>query len=192
MSQDIPFRITSLITKDFPVATAIEQAAYAPPAPQRDYPRELSSELAHYLALRVLLTKLYDAPVDDSLARLIGVAGYWLLADEVHVVTIAVEPSWKGLGLGEWLLIALLEDGQASGGKIATLEVRPSNQPALSLYQKYRFEEVGRRKAYYSDNEDALILTTPPLSLTAYRAFLSSRKTALLRQLAKIELDKFL
>ncbi|MCB9099510.1 MAG: ribosomal protein S18-alanine N-acetyltransferase [Anaerolineales bacterium] len=189
MTQPIPFKITPLTIDDLSAAAAIETAAYATHPPQRDYRRELNSHLAHYLALRVLFTTLYDSLSDASLAKLIGVAGFWLLADEIHVVTIAVEPHWKGLGLGEWLFIALLEAGQAAGGQIATLEVRPSNQPALSLYRKYGFEETGRRKAYYNDNEDALILTTPLLAAPAYQAFLAAQKTAVHLRLSKITLD---
>lgn len=192
MTQPIPFKIIPLTIEDLPAAAAIETAAYATHPPQRDYQRELNSDLAHYLALRVLFTTLYDSPSDSSLAKLVGVAGFWLLADEIHVVTIAVEPHWKGLGLGEWLFIALLEAGQAAGGQIATLEVRPSNRSALSLYRKYGFEETGRRKAYYPDNEDALILTTPPLADPAYQAFLAAQKIEQRQKLSKIEIDQFL
>ncbi|MCB0165270.1 MAG: GNAT family N-acetyltransferase [Anaerolineae bacterium] len=192
MTQPIPFKITPLTIDDLSTAAAIESTAYTTHPPQRDYRRELNSHLAHYLALRVRMTTLFDTPSDASLTRMIGVAGFWLLADEIHVVTIAIEPHWKGLGLGEWLFIALLEAGQAAGGQIATLEVRPSNLSALSLYRKYGFEDAGRRKAYYNDNEDALILTTPPLAAPAYQAFLAAQKTTLLSKLSSIELDQLL
>ena len=113
------------------------------------------------------------------------------MADEAHISTIAVHPDWRGLGLGEWLLLALLEAGQVLGAETATLEVRPSNEPALALYQKYQFEEVGRRPRYYSDNdEDALIFTTPPLALPDYQAMLAQRKIALFERLLKIEGNK--
>ena len=77
------------------------------------------------------------------------------------------------------------------GATGATLEVRPSNHAALSLYQKYRFQEVGRRRHYYTDNrEDALILTTSALSLPDYQAMFGQRKAALDQRLAKIKIDK--
>ena len=190
MNQELQFDIATLKTTDIADAMALEKAASPPPTPRRDFVRELNSEVAHYLALRVRLSRLVTKPADGTLNPLIGLAGFWLLADEVHVVTIAVDPAWKGLGLGEWLFIALLEAGQAVGGRIATLEVRPSNAVALTLYQKYRFAEVGRRKAYYSDNEDALILTAPPFESPAYQSLLAFRKNRVQSRLQKIDLDK--
>jgi ribosomal-protein-alanine N-acetyltransferase len=106
-------------------------------------------------------------------------------------MTIAVWPRWRGLGLGEWLLLTLLKEGRSLGADYATLEVRPSNRAAISLYQKYRFQEVGRRTAYYSDNgEDALILTTPSIVLTDYKVLLIQRQQQLTRHLGQIQVDK--
>jgi ribosomal-protein-alanine N-acetyltransferase len=120
-------------------------------------------------------------------SSIIGLAGFWLMADEAHISTIAVHPDWRGLGLGEWLLLSLIETAQTLNAQKATLEVRPSNQTALALYQKYHFEQVGRRPHYYSDNdEDALILTTPPLASLDYQTMLSQRQKALLQRLANL------
>ncbi len=92
----------------------------------------------------------------------LGYAGFWLLVDESHIYTIAVHPNWRGWGLGELLLISLLDRGIELGARVATLEVRVSNQAAQGLYNKYGFEIVSRRKRYYTNNnEDAYIMTTP-------------------------------
>src|SRR6185503_1797491 len=126
--------------------------------------------------------------VGGRFSTVIGLTGFWLMGDEAHISTIAIHPDWRGLGLGEWLLLTLIEVAQALDAQTATLEVRPSNHSALALYQKYKFEQVGRRPRYYSDNnEDALILTTPPLTLPDYQAMLSQRKVALFQRLAKIK-----
>ncbi|MBE7550857.1 MAG: ribosomal protein S18-alanine N-acetyltransferase [Anaerolineales bacterium] len=193
---------------DIPAVAAIERASYSLTWPIRAFDYELRhNTLAHYYVLR---TSLAHPPTDTSSSTvppetlsgqrsavsgqsstLIGLAGFWLMADEAHISTIAVHPDWRGLGLGEWLLLALLEAGQVLGAETATLEVRPSNEPALALYQKYQFEEVGRRPRYYSDNdEDALIFTTPPLALPDYQAMLAQRKIALFERLLKIEGNK--
>lgn len=157
------------------------------------------NQFAHYFVLR---TSPPSEPIDSAPSKigpesiggrrsaaggLVGLAGFWLMADEAHISTIAVHPDWRGQGLGEWLLLHLLEAGRALGAVVATLEVRPSNQTALALYQKYRFEQVGRRPHYYSDNdEDALILTTPALALPDYQAMLAQLKVALFQRLVKI------
>jgi ribosomal-protein-alanine N-acetyltransferase len=78
---------------------------------------------------------------------------------EVRINNIAIREEFRGLGYGEALLRSLLELGQALGCATATLEVRPSNFPAISLYTKLGFRESGRRKAYYTDTrEDALVM----------------------------------
>lgn len=209
MSQPaLPFVVEPMTLADIPAVVAIERASYSMTWPTRAFDYELRhNTLAHYYVLR---TSLAHPPTDTSSSTvlpetlsgqrsavggqspsLIGLAGFWLMADEAHISTIAVHPDWRGLGLGEWLLLSLLEAGQALGAETATLEVRPSNEPALALYQKYQFEEVGRRPRYYSDNdEDALIFTTPSLVSPDYQTMLAQRKIALFERLLKIEGNK--
>ena len=98
-------------------------------------------------------------------------------------MTIAIDPAWQRLSLGKWLLHALLEVGLEQGATTATLEVRPSNQTARGLYGRYGFKQVGRRRAYYADGEDALILTLTDLDSPMYQKFLEARKTSLTAQL---------
>jgi ribosomal-protein-alanine N-acetyltransferase len=171
---------------DIPQVIAIEQAAYTMRWPRKAYDYDLEqNELAHYFVLRP------TAPDLSTTSDPIGLGGFWLMADEAHLNTLAVHPAWRRLGLGEWILLTLIEQAQALGAAVATLEVRPSNQAALSLYQKYDFQKVGRRPGYYSDNgEDALILTSLPLSSLDFQAMLRQRQAALVQRLAKIEIDK--
>ena len=174
------FRIEPMTPADIAGATDIEQTAYASP-PKRDYYHELThNRLAHYLMLWAL----------TRTAITVGLAGYWLIANEAHIITIATASRWQRRGLGEYLLLSLLEDAQVSGATNATLEVRPSNRPAIALYQKYQFTEAGRRHGYYDNGEDALILTTPPLAAAAFQTMLAQRKQALLHRLSQIEIDK--
>lgn len=84
-----------------------------------------------------------------------GHAVAWWIANEVEIMTLAVSPTSRRTGLGMKLLEALLA---ARKHRKAFLELRESNQPALSLYLRAGFEIVGRRKAYYRDGEDALIM----------------------------------
>lgn len=170
---------------------AIEQASYTMAWPRRAYDYELQQNgLAHYFVLRLSPPQV-DHVTTEPLLSIIGLGGLWLIADAAHITTLAIAPDWRRLGLGEWLLIRLIEEGQNLGANVTTLEVRPSNHAARSLYRKYRFREVGRRPHYYSDNgEDALILTTPELILPDYQAMIDQRKAALFERLAKTEVDK--
>lgn len=108
-----------------------------------------------------------------------GFEGIWFLADEAHVVSIAVREACRRQGLGELLLLAAIELVMARGSREMTLEVRASNEAAQALYQKYGFRKVGVRRGYYSDNrEDAVIMTTDPLDSLPYRAAFERLKAA--------------
>ena len=108
------------------------------------------------------------------------------MAEDAHISTIATHPDWRGRGLGELLLVSLLECGEAQGAWQATLEVRASNAIAQALYGKYLFKKVGVRKRYYSDNgEDAIIMTTPRFPSPLFQENLAYRKTLLQTRLGK-------
>ncbi len=189
--QLLPFRIEPMKPADIPEVVAIEQASYSMTWPRKAYDYELQqNDLAYYFVLRIAPPQL-DGLATEPAASIIGLGGFWLMGDAAHITTIAIHPHWRRLGLGEWMLITLLDQGQVLGAQVVTLEVRPSNQAALLLYQKYNFKQVGRRPRYYSDNgEDALILTTPPLASPDYQAMLSQRKSTLYQRLAKFDMDK--
>lgn len=107
-------------------------------------------------------------PGEDFIAGFVGV---WHVADEAHIVSIGVRTEYRGLGLGEALLLSAIERAIESDMRHVTLEVRVSNHVAQNLYKKYGFAERGLRKGYYTDNrEDALIMTTPLILTETYRA----------------------
>lgn len=83
----------------------------------------------------------------------------WLIFDELHVNNLAVLPDWRRRGVARGLLRAVLAAARREGATRATLEVRASNLPALSLYGAFGFVQRGRRPLYYTNPaEDALIL----------------------------------
>ncbi len=91
--------------------------------------------------------------------KIVAYAGLWIIADEGHITNIAVDPSWRRQQIASAMMRKLLEAADERGLRALTLEVRAGNQPAISLYRKFGFQVEGRRKAYYSDNqEDALIM----------------------------------
>jgi ribosomal-protein-alanine N-acetyltransferase len=115
---------------------------------------------------------------------LIGFAGMWLAFDEAHITTIGVDPGYRGRGLGELLLLCMVDVALARGARWLTLEVRVSNVAAQTLYRKYGFSVRGSRKRYYSDNnEDALIMWSPALDDPQLRSTIDIRRDALHRRL---------
>lgn len=94
---------------------------------------------------------------------LLGYSGFWKIADEAHISTIAVHPDWRGHKLGELLVWAMFHLAMQQDAAMVTLEVRVSNDVAINLYRKYGFEVTGRRRNYYRDNqEDAHVMTAQP------------------------------
>ena len=87
--------------------------------------------------------------------RLTGYGGLWVIEEEGHISTLAVQPWARGRRRGELLLTALIQRALNAGAQYIVLEVRVSNRSACALYQKYDFRVVGRRLRYYADHEDA-------------------------------------
>ena len=91
--------------------------------------------------------------------KLLGMGCFWLILEEAHITILAINPEYHRQGMGAALLYSLIKTARDRGLERATLEVRVSNQAAISLYEKFGFKVAGRRKRYYQDNgEDALIL----------------------------------
>ena len=89
---------------------------------------------------------------------LAAMGAFWQILEEAHITLLAVGNPYRQRGLGKLILQSLLEEAQQRQLERATLEVRASNTIAINLYGQFGFEEAGRRKRYYPDQEDALIL----------------------------------
>jgi ribosomal-protein-alanine N-acetyltransferase len=159
--------IDRMKVEDLPAVHVIERESFSTPWPAHAYRQELeNNRLAAYIVAR------WEEEI-------VGFAGIWLLVDEAHVTTFATRRAWRRQGVGERLLLALLDLARARGANEATLEVRPSNIPARRLYEKYGFKGVGVRPRYYSDdNEDALIMTTDSLGGRSMRDRIAELRAA--------------
>ena len=120
------------------------------------------------------IIKIFDfiirtKPPDDYV---IGFISLRQVIEEVHVMMLAIRHDERRNGLGELLLIGALQEAIKREARTVTLEVQSSNLSAQGLYKKYGFIEVGLRKNYYSENENALILTTPNIKLENFRDIL--------------------
>lgn len=147
------YEIRPLTIGDLPLMRAIEEASFSTPWPGNAYESELTTNrLARYVgAWRG--------------GELLGFGGIWLMVDEAHVTTIAVSPALRGEGLGTALMLELLQEARRGEARVATLDVRVSNELAQRLYARLGFAEAGRRVRYYEESgEDAIIMTTSELS----------------------------
>ena len=88
-----------------------------------------------------------------------GYIGMYICFDEASITNVAVSPEFRKKGYGEMLVMAAKETAKAAGAESILLEVRVSNEPAISLYKKQGFEELGIRKKFYEHPvEDAIIM----------------------------------
>lgn len=174
--------IERMTMSDVPRVIEIERLAYPSTWPPSAYRKELQdNRWAHYIVLRdkqiigertvaqqlepekprrsrlFPLSLLPNRPAvttsSPDLASIIGFAGLWLMVDEAHITTIAMHPDFRQRGLGEFLLVSLIDTAYEIGARWVTLEVRVSNSVAQSLYRKYGFHQAGVRHRYYSDNQ---------------------------------------
>ena len=95
---------------------------------------------------------------------LLGVASAWLVMDELQIMAVAVDPSHQRCGIGARMLNALLDCAGQLSAATATLEVASGNAAARRLYARCGFVITGRRRAYYWNGEDALLLQRPIVS----------------------------
>ena len=124
----------------------LEKICFADPWSEKS----VASELENIWALWLVA-------VEDD--RVIGYIGSQTSIDETDVMNVAVRPDCRRRGIAEALIVELVAKLKEKGSRALMLEVRASNVPAISLYEKLGFLQVGCRKNYYRNpREDALIL----------------------------------
>ncbi len=188
-------RIRPMAPDDIAQVADVERESFPSMWPQTAYRRELDNKAARYLVLTELRegeSEPHEPPNSlwSAIRRIVGSSepeveteyllgfiGVWLMVGEMHIVTVAVRDSHRRIGIGERLLIACLEMAADYDMEVVTLEVRKSNIAAQQLYEKYGFNRVGLRVRYYTDDhEDAVIMTTPDLASSGYRALADDLK----------------
>ncbi len=142
---DVVIRKASL--KDASNMAELDRICFAQPWSRQAFEEELNdNSAAFYLVAEVSGT-------------IIGYVGQWEIVGEGHITNVAVHPGYRNLGIGTKMLRELIGLSSEKGIGCHTLEVRKSNEEAISLYKKFGFKIAGIRKEYYADNlEDALIL----------------------------------
>jgi [ribosomal protein S18]-alanine N-acetyltransferase len=151
---------------DIRAVKRIESAAYQDAWPARLFKEELANGFAHYLVAvertqddsggpassvrRALLGRRHE--------RIVGFMGVWYMVDQLHLVTIAVDPQHQGRGIGRRLLLECLALAAEAELREVVLEVRESNTRARALYEAYGFHKAGELKDYYKDNHETAIV----------------------------------
>ena len=166
--QSTTVTIRAMRIDDIEYVSRLERRCYTLPWSSSAYVTEVGNPNAYYTV----------ALLPDG--TIVGYCGMWVIMDELHMTTIAVDPSVRGLKIGERLLLDMIEEGITRGAERATLEVRERNTVAHNLYVKYGFEDVAIRKNYYSDNgENAIIMWANDLTLPPYQAMLQDYRARL-------------
>ena len=156
------------VTRDrIPEIVALDRACLGGLWTASAYLREIESSRSTLLALDLKSSK-------EEAKSAIGIACLWAIVDEAHITLLAIAPNYRRQGLGQLLLLTLLEDAIARKLEWATLEVNVNNTKAIDLYQKFGFEVVGTRKGYYQPaGEDAAILWLRTIQQQGFRSSLA-------------------
>ena len=189
---------------DIPQALEIDREAFPTQWPHPTY-TSFKQELRNRLACYIVITKpsesemveqssdnrrfwqkllhlfgndrFFGGEIPTAKEYIVGTAGFWVMVDEAHITTLAVRDSYRRQGVGERLLIEIIEMAVQFNVNVATLEARVSNKQAQTLYGKYGFQKVGLRRAYYTDNgEDALLMTTDSLTSNTFQSHFQQLK----------------
>ena len=131
--------------EDIPHLLLADQEAYPDPWTTGMFRQEIQNGASEFFVARLG-------------GEMAAYGGFWLALDEAHITKITVLPPYRGQGLGRELLDWLLRRAEMMGANIARLEVRESNVGARALYQAAGFVEIGLRKGYYAQNNEAAVV----------------------------------
>jgi ribosomal-protein-alanine N-acetyltransferase len=186
----LAYYIRLMRKEDLPQVSEIDHEAFPTLWPPANYQRELNNRLARYIVacdeeptiepvepkatpqkdssgLAAKLRQLFshdrffsNEPPASGRQYIFGFTGFWIMSGEAHITNIAVREQHRRQGIGELLLMSLIDLATELDARLITLEVRASNTTAQSLYSKYGFTKVGIRRGYYSDNrEDGVLMS---------------------------------
>mgnify|MGYP006184000603 CR=1 FL=1 len=145
--------IRKMTLEDIPAVIQLDHVSFSLPWPERSFRFEVTDNPT---------SRCWVAEIDRRIA---GMVVAWLFVNEVHIATIATHPDFRRLGIGSRILSHTLLQALEEGARSSFLEVRESNLAAQELYRKFGYEEAGRRRRYYRDNdEDAILMSLEPLN----------------------------
>ena len=90
--------------------------------------------------------------------EIVGFAGILLIIDQVNIMNIVVKKDKRNFGIGSLLLEEIIRYSKIHNATSITLEVNEKNIPAIKLYKKYGFKQVGLRRKYYNNEDNAILM----------------------------------
>lgn len=138
------FFIREASEKDADDIAVLESLSFKTPWSKEMILSEMREPISHFFV------------VEES-GKIIGYYGFLHILDELHILNVAVDPSFRRQGVGRALMDSVKSEMSRLGCRAATLEVRESNTAAVRLYEKAGFSLAGVRPHYYMDKENALI-----------------------------------
>lgn len=151
----VNYSIEELVREDINRILEIENASFRSPWQRAVFETEFKNKNSYNIACK------------DESRNLVGYCLSWLIYDEIHILKVAVDESFRNQGIGKKLIVKTLEHFIPKGASHAVLEVRLDNYGAINLYEKLGFESLRIRRNYYAQTgEDALVML---LDLDSYR-----------------------
>ena len=142
-------KIDEMTEDDVDEVLLIENASFIAPWPRDLFLKELKNSFSHNLLARQSRGDEVD---------IVGYIVFWDVADETHLLDLAVHPDFRRTGIAGQLLSDMLALAKKRKSRCIVLELRRDNDKGLSLYRSFSFKEIGLRKKYYSDGEDAIVM----------------------------------
>lgn len=139
--------------RDLPRILEIERLAFAQPWSLDSFKRELMLPFS-----RIVVAIQMQSMGPETQGQPAGFLCRWLVADECHILNVAVHPELRRGGIAMALMAEAINEAKAKNIRLVTLEVRRSNVAARSLYRKLNFEERRLRSNYYGPGEDAIVM----------------------------------
>ena len=174
---DLTLCIEPMTLEDLPQVMVLERRCFPSPWSERLFREELEHPWAILELFRMIdgptefwetlrenrdlfiEKKVLKQPPPKPTMPLIAYMDYWLVQSELHLLSLAVHPDFRRLGLGRIMIERIMEATRFVAGKRVKLEVRKNNKAAQKLYTKLGFVVKKIKKGYYSDTgEDGLVM----------------------------------
>lgn len=140
--------IREVTTSDLVQIEPIEQACFTPAWTKEQFLYEMQENpFAHVMLLEE--------------AEVVGFIDYWITFETCQLAQIAISPKQRRKGYAKQLMETMIQAAEEAMCENISLEVRVSNEEAITLYERYGFMEINRKKGYYHDGEDAVFMMKP-------------------------------
>jgi ribosomal-protein-alanine N-acetyltransferase len=144
------------VQDDLPQVMEIERESYPEPWTEKHFQQELTTPYARFLVLTD----------DETDSIVMGYLVYWVQAEGVSLLNIAVAQKWRRLGLGRIILATLINEAVREEIPRVILEVRESNTAAIHFYENIGFARTHTRPAFYSNGETAIVMEIKTSDIT--------------------------